>query len=66
LGEGDKLFDGTWGYDAGFRYSNVKETSSSSQTSTSRFNQIVNQADPVFRQVAYLRESLPSIPLATL
>ena len=45
---GDKLFDGTWGYDAGFRYSNVKETSASSQTSTSRFNRIINQADPVF------------------
>ena len=46
---GDKLFDGTWGYDAGFRYSRVKATSGSSQTSTSRFNQIVNQADPVFQ-----------------
>ena len=46
---GDKLFDGTWGYDAGFRYSNVKATSGSSQTSTSRFNQIINQADAVFQ-----------------
>ena len=24
---GDKLFDGTWGYDFGFRYSQVKATS---------------------------------------
>ncbi len=45
---GDKLFDGTWGYDAGFRYSKVKATSGSSQTSTSRFNEIVNQASPIF------------------
>jgi hypothetical protein len=47
--KGDKLFDGNWGYDAGFRYSKVKETAQSSQTSTSRFNQIVNQNSPVFQ-----------------
>src|SRR6185295_701964 len=46
---GDKLFDGTWGYDAGFRYSRVKETAESSQTSTSRFNEIVNQNSPIFQ-----------------
>jgi len=47
--KGDKLFDGTWGYDAGFRYSKVKETAESSQTSTSRFNEIVNQNSFVFQ-----------------
>lgn len=46
---GDKLFDGTWGYDGGFRYSRVKETAESSQTSTSRFNEIVNQNSPIFQ-----------------
>jgi iron complex outermembrane receptor protein len=46
---GDKLFDGTWGYDFGFRYSNVKATSTSTLTSTSRFNQILNQNDPIFQ-----------------
>ena len=34
--KGDKLFDGTWGYDAGFRYNNVKATSASTQTSRPR------------------------------
>ncbi|HEY8669731.1 MAG TPA: TonB-dependent receptor, partial [Terriglobales bacterium] len=46
--KGDKLFDGTWGYDAGFRYSQVKNTQTGQQVSISRFNRIVNQADPIF------------------
>ena len=57
---GDKLFDGTWGYDAGWRYSNVKVTALASVPSTSRYNQVLNQNDPIFQpggvlagQVAY-------------
>ncbi|PYJ48855.1 MAG: hypothetical protein DME87_11050, partial [Verrucomicrobia bacterium] len=46
--KGDKLFDGTWGYDAGFRYSQLKNTQTGTQVSASRFNQILNQADPIF------------------
>jgi outer membrane receptor protein involved in Fe transport len=46
---GDKLFDGTWGYDGGFRYSKVKETSQGTLVSASRFSQILNQNDPVFQ-----------------
>jgi iron complex outermembrane recepter protein len=46
---GDKLFDGTWGYDFGFRYSQVKNTEHDTLVSTSRFNQILNQNDPVFQ-----------------
>ncbi|HEV2839936.1 MAG TPA: TonB-dependent receptor, partial [Chthoniobacterales bacterium] len=45
---GDKLFDGTWGYDAGFRYSQIKNTTTGTQVSISRFNRILNQADPIF------------------
>ena len=45
---GDKLFDGTWGYDTGFRYSEVKNTTTGTQVSASRFNRILNQADPIF------------------
>ena len=59
---GDKLFDGTWGYDMGFRYSNVKATSIGTLVSTSRFNQILNQNDPIFAEGGYLRERVPSIP----
>lgn len=47
--KGDKLFDGTWGYDAGFRYNKVKETAQSTLVSASRFNEILNQNSPIFQ-----------------
>ena len=46
--KGDKLFDGTWGYDAGFRYSQLKNVQTGQQVSISRFNRILNQADSIF------------------
>src|SRR5436190_16803959 len=45
---GDKLFNGTWGYDSAFRYSEIKNTTTGQQVSISRFNRILNQADPIF------------------
>ncbi len=45
---GDKLFDGTWGYDVGGRYSQIRNTTTGQQVSISRFNRILNQADPIF------------------
>ena len=47
--KGDKLFDGSWGYDAGFRYSNVKASSTGTLVSTSRFLRTLNQNDPIFQ-----------------
>ncbi|HEY4282222.1 MAG TPA: TonB-dependent receptor plug domain-containing protein, partial [Chthoniobacterales bacterium] len=38
--KGDKLFDGNWGYDAGFRYSETKNTSRFTLVSASRFDRI--------------------------
>jgi iron complex outermembrane receptor protein len=46
--KGDKLFDGTWGYDAAFRYSQLKNIQTGRQVSASRFNRVLNQADPIF------------------
>ena len=46
--KGDKLFDGTWGYDAGWRYSQLKNVQTGQQVSASRFNRILNGADPIF------------------
>ncbi len=46
---GDKLLDGTWGYDFGFRYSNVQATSTATVVSGSRFNRILNQNDLIFQ-----------------
>src|SRR5437762_413360 len=46
--KGDKLVDGTWSYDAGWRYSQLKNVQTGQQVSASRFNRILNQADPIF------------------
>lgn len=46
--KGDKLFDGSWGYDASFRYSEVKNISNYTLASGSRFDRILNAADPIF------------------
>ncbi len=46
--KGDKLFDGSWGYDTGFRYSQIKNTGFSQTVSASRLNRILNAADPIF------------------
>ena len=46
--KGDKLLDGNWGYDAGFRYSEIENDSTQRQVSASRFNRILNAADPIF------------------
>jgi iron complex outermembrane recepter protein len=46
--KGDKLFDGTWGYDGGFRYNKIVATSTGTLVSSSRLTQILNQNDPVF------------------
>jgi iron complex outermembrane recepter protein len=46
--KGDKLFNGTWGYDASFRYSQVQNISTATLQSATRFNRILNAADPIF------------------
>ncbi|HJT46036.1 MAG TPA: TonB-dependent receptor [Chthoniobacterales bacterium] len=46
--KGDKLFDGSWGYDAGWRYSQIKNVQTGRQVSASLFNRILNEADPIF------------------
>jgi len=46
--KGDKLFDGNWGYDAGFRYSQILQVGQVRDTSVTRFDRIVNGNDPLF------------------
>jgi iron complex outermembrane recepter protein len=45
---GDKLFNGTWGYDLGYRYSQVSSIQTGDQVSISKFNRILNAADPIY------------------
>ena len=46
--KGDKLFDGTWGYDAGARYSEIYDISQIKDVNVIRFNQVMNANDPIF------------------
>ncbi|HEY4285019.1 MAG TPA: TonB-dependent receptor plug domain-containing protein [Chthoniobacterales bacterium] len=62
--KGDKLFDGNWGYDAGFRYSEIQNTSDDKLVSASRFNRILNAADPIFDPTAtqFIGTTIPYNP----
>ena len=62
--KGDKLFDGSWGYDAGFRYSQIKNTSTGTMVSGSRFDRILNAADPIFDPTSsqFIGTSIPYNP----
>lgn len=61
---GDKLFDGSWGYDASFRYSQIMNISTDTQVSGSRFNRILNAADPIFDPASahYIGTTVPYNP----
>src|SRR4029077_4856810 len=61
---GDKLFDGNWGYDLGYRYSQIKNTSTGSLVSSSRFNRILNAADPIFNPASdqFIGTTIPYNP----
>src|SRR5437667_8857795 len=47
--KGDKLFNGNWGYDAAYRYSQLKNVQTGQQVSISRFNRILNANDAIFQ-----------------
>ncbi len=46
--KGDKLFNGSWGYNGAFRYSQIENTAELRNVSVSRFNRILNAADSIF------------------
>jgi outer membrane receptor protein involved in Fe transport len=46
--KGDKLFNGSWGYNGAFRYSQIQNTAELRNVSVSRFNRILNAADSIF------------------
>jgi outer membrane receptor protein involved in Fe transport len=45
---GDKLFDGSWGYDAGARYSEIYDISQIQDVNVIRFNRVMNANDTIF------------------
>ena len=46
--KGDKVFGSNWGYDGAFRYSQIYTIAQIQTASASRFNRIMNAADPIF------------------
>jgi iron complex outermembrane receptor protein len=62
--KGDKLFDGNWGYNASFRYSQIKNAATGNRVSSSRFNRILNAADPIFDPAStqYIGTTVPYNP----
>jgi iron complex outermembrane receptor protein len=62
--KGDRLFDGNWGYDAGLRFSQVKDESDLKGVSGSKFDRILNAADPIFdpNSAQYIGTTTPYNP----
>src|SRR5213078_535691 len=46
--KGDKLFNGTWGYDGAFMYSQIEQISRFQGINLLRFQRILNADDPLF------------------
>jgi outer membrane receptor protein involved in Fe transport len=47
--KGDKIFGSNWGYDTGFRYSQIYTIAQIQNPSASRFNRIMNANDSIFQ-----------------
>src|SRR5437762_1722374 len=72
--KGDKLFNGTWGYDAGFMYSQIEQISSFQGVNGPRYEQILNANDPLFNPTSatFIGQTTPynpfndfSVPIAS-
>ncbi len=65
--KGDKLFDGSWGYDAGARYSEISDVSQIKDVNTSRFNQVMNANDPIFNPLSssFIGTTVPYDPFGS-
>jgi iron complex outermembrane receptor protein len=62
--KGDKLFNGTWGYDAGFMYSQIQQITQIQSINGPRFEQILNGADPLFNPASanFIGQTTPYNP----
>ncbi len=62
--KGDKLFNGTWGYDGAFMYSQIQNIAKAQLVSAPRFEQIMNAADPIFDPTSsvFIGQTVPYNP----
>ncbi len=61
---GDRLFDGTWGYDGGMRYSEIEQIQQGQLQSTSRLLRALNANDPIFNPMSgsFIGTTIPYNP----
>jgi iron complex outermembrane receptor protein len=62
--KGDKLFNGTWGYDGAFMYSQVTQYAKTQSINAPRFERIMNAADPLFNPTSsqFIGQTVPYNP----
>lgn len=62
--KGDKLFDGSWGYDGAFRYSQILSIGRVQDVNGPRFEQILNANDPIFNPSSanFIGQTIPYNP----
>jgi outer membrane receptor protein involved in Fe transport len=62
--KGDKLFDGNWGYDTAFMYSQIQQISQIQSVNGPRFERILNANDSLFNPASgdYIGQTTPYNP----
>jgi iron complex outermembrane receptor protein len=62
--KGDKLFNGTWGYDGGFMYSQIEQIARFQGVDPTRFNRIMNANDSLFDPTSseFIGQTIPYNP----
>jgi outer membrane receptor protein involved in Fe transport len=62
--KGDKLFDGSWGYDGAFRYSQILNISQTRDVDGPRFERILNANDSLFNPTStdFIGQTIPYNP----
>src|SRR5439155_4121945 len=62
--KGDKLFNGTWGYDGAFMYSQIEQIARFQGVAPDRFEQILNANDAIFNPASgsFIGQTIPYNP----
>jgi iron complex outermembrane receptor protein len=62
--KGDKLFNGTWGYDGAFMYSQIEQIARFTSVNGPRFERILNANDPLFDPTSteFIGQTVPYNP----
>ena len=63
--KGDKLFNGTWGYDGAFMYSQIQQISRFQGVNIPAFERILNAADTIFdpASASFVGQTIPYNPM---